>query len=1007
MKLIRFLLSSLVVAIVLVLVLVLVAIAPPVQTWAAQRALATLPGLHGSLDSLSAGFGGIDVENLDMQAGAAALKLPSLQVRLPITAAVVLKKLQVSSLVARGWTLDLSRVSVPAGAAAPGLLAGLPAAAAEQVAGIFRGLLGSWKLPLDGSLDGVELDGDVLLAPASPGAPVRVHVTVTGGGMSAGHEGNFALEATAEVPGFAVSSFSTHGRLIVAMDSPRSVSRIEMKADLSDQVGPAQPTAGLSLEVSAARGVSEQTCTVTLDSGGRHIATLVSRYPEATRRLAGTWNVDLRDAEIGTLVRHRPLPSFAASGGGQFDFDTGFKRMHALGSLKVAVRRLGALAPQLDHVGAVMLETHFDLSRSGRTNRFEHLDFALAGARPVAFAQSLQAFDLNETDGSIRMADAHGDWLGLSVRSLPMEWLSGLLEQGVIAGSDAAGEFVVRADDGVVSLRSRAPLAASGVSVQRAGRTLGQGLDLSVSIAADCGPKGWQVQCAPLAVDSAGRRLATIEGKASRPSGAGQPVAIAGTWKADLEAMASQRAVPALGWLTGRTASGEFSASMAPATTVEAKLLVLGNTPGDSVAASVKADASAGGPVAFEMPIKITSGAGASDILAEGTWVGGKDGNWTDARLTGTSVELGHLRLVASPLAALGGVPLAVPAGIGTANPSPPAEERDLVPFWGDWSGHLAVAFDKLRTSENEFKNVGAVFDLDRGSIRMTGGRGGLGRHLVTNVAGTVSFDGTANLPYAVKAAAAASKIDAAALFPAPQTGQDPLFEGSFSVQSTLAGSGANLDDLLGRTQAEFRFTSTAGIVRLLKASVAEALPEPPSSAVSDTLDTMGSVVGTVFGVKKGSMASGKSTLSKNTDAVLNFTYQVAEIGYDQVTVTAVRQSDGVIRLAEIEMTAGDEHLKGSGQISPVKGQPLFKQPITVELQLGARGKVAELLSTAGLLSTGKDSLGYSLLNQPIRFSGTLEHIDGSQWNEMLVKAAMRKPDAEKKKAETAPSNAR
>ena len=56
MKLIRILLALLAAAILLVLVLVLLAIAPPVQTWAAQRALAGGSGLRGSLASISAGF---------------------------------------------------------------------------------------------------------------------------------------------------------------------------------------------------------------------------------------------------------------------------------------------------------------------------------------------------------------------------------------------------------------------------------------------------------------------------------------------------------------------------------------------------------------------------------------------------------------------------------------------------------------------------------------------------------------------------------------------------------------------------------------------------------------------------------------------------------------------------------------------------------------------------------------------------------------------------------------
>jgi hypothetical protein len=68
-----------------------------------------------------------------------------------------------------------------------------------------------------------------------------------------------------------------------------------------------------------------------------------------------------------------------------------------------------------------------------------------------------------------------------------------------------------------------------------------------------------------------------------------------------------------------------------------------------------------------------------------------------------------------------------------------------------------------------------------------------------------------------------------------------------------------------------------------------------------------------------------------------------------------------------------------------------------VDLQFWARGRVAKLLSTAGLLSADQDGLGYLKLNQPIHFGGTLEHIDRSQWHNLLVKAATPKPVEPKK----------
>ena len=54
-----------------------------------------------------------------------------------------------------------------------------------------------------------------------------------GGGMTTGRDGDFAIGAALPNGSFAVNGLAANGHLIVAMESPRIVSRIEIKADLS------------------------------------------------------------------------------------------------------------------------------------------------------------------------------------------------------------------------------------------------------------------------------------------------------------------------------------------------------------------------------------------------------------------------------------------------------------------------------------------------------------------------------------------------------------------------------------------------------------------------------------------------------------------------------------------------------------------------------------------------------------------------------------------------------
>jgi hypothetical protein len=240
------------------------------------------------------------------------------------------------------------------------------------------------------------------------------------------------------------------------------------------------------------------------------------------------------------------------------------------------------------------------------------------------------------------------------------------------------------------------------------------------------------------------------------------------------------------------------------------------------------------------------------------------------------------------------------------------------------------------------------------------------------------------------------SPIEAADFFPAPHPEGSPLIEGRFSVAGTLVGNGINLTDLANRTQEEVRLASTAGIVRVLKTDVDEAIPPDTESPATDTLDRLGSAVGGFFGAE-GSTGWGKKSVSPAIQTVIGIINDTSEIGFDEFTVTAVRGADRTIRLVDLAVTAGDEHATGSGLIAYVPGLPFRAQPLRVDMQFGARGQIAKLLSAAGLLSTQKDGLGYMLLSQPISLGGTLQHVDTRQWHDLLVKAAKQTPAVPKK----------
>jgi hypothetical protein len=885
-------------------------------------------------------------------------------------------------LVAKDWTLDLTHGAEKADAASGTDSEGSAEGEnflSQEARGVLLGILGKWKGARLGGLDGVELEGDVLVPAPFGKAPVRVHVIVKGGGVRPGHKGSFAFDAGGVVVDSSLQAYdaASHGRLAIAMDFPRTLKQVAITADFSLKGGSLPEAVAFSAEASEAFNPDNRTCALTLTSGSRRLASISATFDEETRRWMGTWSAGLRASDLAPFMPDRSLPAAEVDGHGKFNADSAFARVHAAGELNAAATGLGALAPALDRLGSVTASSRFDVSRSGGSVRFDSLSLDLKGIRPVALARSLQPFDFDDETGDIKAVDSHSDWMDISISGLPLAWLSGFTNGFAFSGGDATGEFTVQAAEGGFALRPKMPLIAADVSVRRGSTVLARGFDLSLSLLANDTSQGWQMQLLPLAIGSAGQRVASAEAKASRPAGADQPIAIAGTWSADLDALAARSAAAGGRRIPGRLASGDFSASVGAATEWNGKVALLGHDPDHAVSASVHAAVDAYGVLEFSAPVRIAFGSNASETLAEGTWTSDKAGPVIDAKLSGKTVALEHLRWLAAPFALR-------------------AAPQDGDPFWGGWTGGLAVAFDHVKAGKRDFKDVAGTFYVDRGALRLEGGQTELSGHGLAKMDGSITFDPAAKVPYSLKATGAIDQVDAAALFGPSKPGQDAVLEGRFSVAGTLTGDGVNLPDLAAHTQEEFRLTGTNGIIRLLKTSVAESLPPPPSRPASDALDSARSAVDTMFGFKQKS-DPGAIHLGKNTEAVLNFSYQVAEIGYDQLTVTATRGLDRAIHLADLAINAPDERLSGSGEIGYAQGLLLRARPLTLELQLGVRGNLADLLSTAGLLSSAKDKLGYALLDQPILFGGTLEKIDDSQWRALLAKAATQKPPSPSK----------
>ena len=138
---------------------------------------------------------------------------------------------------------------------------------------------------------------------------------------------------------------------------------------------------------------------------------------------------------------------------------------------------------------------------------------------------------------------------------------------------------------------------------------------------------------------------------------------------------------------------------------------------------------------------------------------------------------------------------------------------------------------------------------------------------------------------------------------------------------------------------------------------------------------------------------------------MLDFTYQVGEIGYDEAGRDRPAALARLIARSAYEsiwqLTAPEVRLTGSGRIAYVPGQPIAAEPLRLTLVLGVQGRSIQTLTTAGLLPAAppRDHLGYVTFPPALHFGGSLGHVDATPWHDLLAQAAARDSVIPKKSA--------
>jgi hypothetical protein len=945
------------------------ALTPQVQTWAARRAVLSLAGPGASIEGASAGLSHVSLRGLRVETEGGVLTAPSVEVDMAVVPALLGKGFHVGALAAKGWTIDVTRTRRP----------GLNERddAYPWLADALGGALAAFNVRADVSIDRTELDGVVILPGEGGQSAGKADVEITGGGLGDGREGRFLCAATAAVddPRSPVSSIAVLAVLTATMDPLGRFTRAELKADARGAGRDFPGGIGLSGTASALRNGGKESYSVSLVRGSERIVAFEAEGPDSSLRMAGSWQLDLRDTDLAPFALGRRLPAFYAAGGGTYEFDPASGDVHAAGKLRATADRLGVVAAGLGPVGRVELMADFDVASLGASLRVARLDTSLAGTSPVASVTTLQSFEFNTSTGELKVARPADDLVGISIKGIPLAWLKGVLPRLGLEGGDAMGELVMRAEDGRLVLRTKAPLTASAVAIAASGRPVASGLELSAFVLGDYATEGWQFQLAPLAVRTGGIKMFSLEARLGRLTGTGRALKAAGSWSASVPMLLALPIASALPRLSGGDASGSFEASLDATSEVSVKVALQGLSADSvdgatlpSVSSDIRADFEASGKTTFNIPIHLDYGARVADLVLAGTVASDPKGNFLEGTLSGT-------RFLSGDLAAIGVLCAGNPA------PGSPAAARGPVaavarPFWPAIRSRLSVRLEDVVFPRVELRDLRGTVHLEPGELSAEDASAKLGDSSASHLDGRLVFAKGADRPYSLRATLSFDNVDSAPLFRAINPGQAPEVEGRFDVMSHLTGSGVGLGDLLEGAQGDLRLSSKDGRFRALRTDIVDSIRQAPSKLV-DALDTVTSL----FGKKSENMGT----------ALVDSAKELSDIHYDQMSITAERGADMDIRFTEITLLAPEERLAGKGMITYVDGVPIRDQPLSVTLDMGARGQLGKFLDVVGMLRDGQDELGYTSLYQPIHLGGTLRDIDQSQWREMLIQAPLRK----------------
>ena len=962
------------------------ALMPSVQTRVVQRLLAAHPEWGATVDRVSVLPGRARIAGLRWTGNAAEVVVPEVSVEYDPVDLVFNKTVAILALRAKAWSVALREAPSPPASSAG---VGARSPAGERFAGFVSGLLRTVELPVQTELNGVDLEGSVTL----PGRKIPAKVSLRGGGFAAGRDGQLELAVRWESGDPRLGTFATQGVLMARMEDPRRFS--EVSARLESTVRSEAFPAGATLTTDARlfRDRESEGYRVVLATPRHAVLELAGELRPGTDRLRGAWRLDLTSADLAPLALGVALPEFHARGDGTVDSDTVAKAPHAADKIALDLSRLEVVRPELRAIGAVRLQMDFDARWSAGMVSVARFSAQLEGKRPVLEVEVSQPFLFDPSRHEWRPSRPGADLARLRLSAVPMAWLAPWMSELEIDGGDWNGEIAAVVANGALSLSTRAPIAAGGISLLKSGERWLHGVEVALAGVATVQASGWQAHVERLALRAPGQDLARLEVRLGRLSGADQPVKAEGTLRLDLAQVVRQPAAEGRFTLTSGQATAKFGAKLGRTMEINTDVRLdhlRGGVPAKdlpAVAVDLRAEVDAAGRIKFGAPLRMTAGERVSDVTLGGEFTprGDGAGGRVEARLSGSVLHVVDGEALAAALSA--------PSAVKGAAPKPAPGVQSSAPPWANWEGKLEIDLGEVVQGDAvRMRDVKGKVELDAGKVRMEALRGSLGERGRAMISGALAFESGRPDPFAAEVQVEVREFDPGPWFRVASGGSPATLEGSFTLSSRLRGRAANLASLAANVAGEVLVSSRGGIFRGLPVKVAAGANG--AGRVASMIAAAGSAIGSLTGRKEPPVIAGRA------QAVAELAAGLGTIPFDQLSLVITRDAARNTAVREFTLLAPELRLTGAGTLLQRGDNSFLDDSLALEFSLRARGRQGDLLRHLGLLDPAVDDLGYASCRLPLRVAGTPARPDCGELAERLAALAAGKPGVADKAGE-------